>query len=540
MRKWILNSASVLVGSIHMKFSKDMTGEYVGYLTDESRRGGCADAIAFAESESDIVEQMREAADAGIPVTVQSGRTGIAGGAVPDGGRILNVSRMTHFTGMRYDEDRGRFHIQAQPGCTLKALHEALMHGGEFDTEGWSPSSLAALERYRQGRPQVFPPDLTEAGACIGGVVACNGSGARTFRYGPTRPHVSALRVVLVGGDVLALRRGEQRAVGRAFELTSEGGRHFSGRVPDYVLPAVKNASGLHAHDDMDLIDLFIGSEGILGVFSEIELALTPLSAAAWGMTAFLPSEDVALSLVERVRANHRKAVSAIEFFSAEALNLLRRQRAGNPAFESLPELKAHWHTAVYVELHADRESAVEEALGELCGTLAACGGNPDDAWLATNQREIETFKGVRHAVPESVNMLISERKRIHPSITKLGTDLSVPDGCLRDVMAMYHRDLRAAGLDYVIFGHIGNNHLHVNILPATPEDYARGKTLYLDWARRVVEMGGSVSAEHGIGKLKTAMLEIMFGTDGIAQMRAVKCVFDPLMLLNRGTLIPQ
>jgi D-lactate dehydrogenase (cytochrome) len=520
-----------------MKISTDMTGEFVDYLTDESRRGGCADSIAFAGSESDIVEQMREAAAAGIPVTVQSGRTGIAGGAVPDGGRILNVSRMTRFTGMRYDEELDRFHIQAQPGCTLKALHEALMHGGEFDTEGWSPSSLAALERYRQGRSQVFPPDLTEAGACIAGVVACNGSGARTFRYGPTRPHVSALRVVLMGGEVLALRRGAQKTVGRTFQLTSEGGCRFSGQVPDYPLPAVKNASGIYAHADMDPIDLFIGSEGILGVFSEIELVLTPLSAAAWGMTAFLPSEDVALSLVERVRAQYRQQVAAIEFFSAEALDLLRRQRAGNPAFGSLPDLKGHWNTAVYVEIHGDSESAVEEVLGGVCGILESCGGNPDDSWLATNRREIETFKGVRHAVPESVNLLISDRKKIHPSITKLGTDLSVPDACLREVMAMYHRDLRAAGLEYVIFGHIGNNHVHVNILPQTPDDYARGKALYLEWARRVVSMGGSVSAEHGIGKLKTAMLEIMYGPEGIAQMRTLKRVFDPSMLLNRGTL---
>jgi len=103
--------------------------------------------------------------------------------------------------------------------------------------------------------------------------------------------------------------------------------------------------------------------------------------------------------------------------------------------------------------------------------------------------------------------------------------------------MRMYHDDLRAAGLEYVIFGHIGNNHLHVNILPRTPDEYQHGKALYLEWARRVVAMGGTVSAEHGIGKLKTAMLEIMYGPAAIEQMRAVKRVFDPQMLLNRGTL---
>jgi D-lactate dehydrogenase (cytochrome) len=570
-----------------MKQSTDILGEYADYLSDESRRTGCADRIVFAESEADIVAVLHEAAAQATPVTVQSGLTGITGGATPDGGLILNVSRMVCVPGMRYDEAAGRFFVRVQPGFTLKALHEALMHGGDFDTVGWTAESLAALARYRQGPPHVFPPDLTEAGACLAGVVANNGSGARTFRYGPARPHVSALRVVLPGGEVLALRRGEQYAHGREFRLTSEnmrGEAHlrrkcatgsplaprarldgesplpvdcgceatertneaalepevgcvFSGRLPDYHMPAVKNAAGLYAADDMDLIDLFIGSEGVLGVFSELELALTPLPAVAWGMTAFLPSEDAALALVERVRVEHREQVAAIEFFSAEALDLLRAQRSCNPAFAALPELKAHWHTAVYVELHGDTEAAVEQALAGTCEALADVGGDVDDTWLATSRREIETFKGVRHAVPEAVNLLIGERKRQYPGLTKLGTDLAVPDDCLREVMRMYHDDLRTAGLEYVIFGHIGNNHVHVNILPRTPEEYQHGKALYLEWAHRVVAMGGTVSAEHGIGKLKTAMLEIMYGPEAIEQMRAVKRVFDPQMLLNRGTL---
>ncbi len=522
-----------------MKQSTDLKGEYADYLSDESRRTGCADAIMFAECEADIVEVLRQAAEEGTPVTVQSGLTGITGGATPDGGCILNVSRMSRVLGMRHDPAADRYFVRVQPGFTLKALHEALVHGGDFDTAGWNVESLDTLARYRQGTPHVFPPDLTEAGACLAGVVANNGSGARTFRYGPARPHVSALRVVLPGGEVLALHRGDHFAQGREFHFESASGRTYSGRLPTYHMPTVKNAAGIYAADDMDLIDLFIGSEGVLGVFAELELALTPLPAVAWGMTAFLPSEEAALTLVERVRDDRQGHVAAIEFFSAEALDLLRGQRAGNPAFAALPELKPHWHTAVYVELHGDTEAAVEQAMTGLCEVLADSGGDADDTWLATSARAIETFKGVRHAVPEAVNLLIGERKRQYPELTKLGTDLAVPDACLRTVMRMYHDDLRAAGLEYVIFGHIGNNHLHVNILPANPDDYLRGKVLYLDWARRVVAMGGTVSAEHGIGKLKTAMLEIMYGPEAIGQMRAVKRVFDPQMLLNRGTLFP-
>ncbi len=520
-----------------MKQSTDILGEYADYLSDESRRSGCADTIAFAESESDIAQVLRQAAADGTPVTVQSGLTGITGGATPDGGLILNVSRMACVLGMRYDEAAGRFFVRVQPGFTLKALHEALVHGGDFDTADWTAESLEALARYREGGTHVFPPDLTEAGACLGGVVANNGSGARTFRYGPARPHVSALRVVLPGGEILALRRGQHYAHGREFRLESDTGRVFSSRLPDYHMPAVKNAAGLYAAEDMDLIDLFIGSEGVLGVFSELELALTPLPAVAWGMTAFLPSEEAALALVERVRADRQGHVAAMEFFSAEALDLLRGQRAGNPAFAALPAFKPHWHTAVYVELHGETEAAVEQALAGVCEALDAVGGNVDDTWLATSWREIETFKGVRHAVPEAVNLLIGERKRQHPGLTKLGTDLAVPDDCLRTVMRMYHHDLRAAGLEYVIFGHIGNNHLHVNILPRDMHEYGRGKELYRAWARQVVEWGGSVSAEHGIGRLKKDLLAMMYGTETMAGMRRLKKLFDPANRLNAGRL---
>jgi D-lactate dehydrogenase (cytochrome) len=91
--------------------------------------------------------------------------------------------------------------------------------------------------------------------------------------------------------------------------------------------------------------------------------------------------------------------------------------------------------------------------------------------------------------------------------------------------------------LDYVIFGHIGDNHLHVNILPETSADYQKGRELYLAWALDIVKLGGTVAAEHGIGKLKAPMLEIMFNSHDIDGMRALKQVFDPELQLNPGNL---
>jgi len=114
---------------------------------------------------------------------------------------------------------------------------------------------------------------------------------------------------------------------------------------------------------------------------------------------------------------------------------------------------------------------------------------------------------------------------------------MSVPDDHLTAVMQMYREGLESAGLESVIFGHIGNNHVHVNILPRNLSEFEAGKSLYLEWAEKVVKLGGSVSAEHGIGKNKREFLRLMFGDDGIAEMRRIRKLFDPTGLLNPGNL---
>jgi len=166
-----------------------------------------------------------------------------------------------------------------------------------------------------------------------------------------------------------------------------------------------------------------------------------------------------------------------------------------------------------------------------------ACGGNEDATWLSTSPAEMERLLFFRHAVPESVNLLIDKRRLENPDITKLGTDMAVPDDKLVHIMSMYNRDLDEHKLESVMFGHIGNNHIHVNILPNSLEEYMDGKSLYLEWAREVISLGGTVSAEHGVGKLKTNMLAEMYGQEGISGMLRVKNAFDPEGLLNKGNL---
>ncbi len=484
--------------------------EHADYLTDESRCVGAAGTISFPKTGAEVAEVLSKVRGG---VTVQGARTGIVAGAVPSGGHVLNLRGMNGIGPVRVDSSTGKAWITVQPGALLLDICKAVEPEGFF-----------------------FPPDPTESSASIGGMAATNASGARSYLYGPAREWISALSVVLADGDVLPIRRGETFADGRKFSLTTQKGRVIEGILPGYGIPGVKSAAGYYAADGMDIIDLFIGMEGTLGVITELELRLAKKPALAGGITIFLPSEEAAICLVGMARDSSIKP-AAVEYFNPSALNLLRCIKARNPSFAGVPELPARFNTAIYLEFHKENEDELDECIMFVSDALAKLGVSDDDTWFATGSKEMERAKAFRHAVPEAVNLLVAERKKSCPSLTKLGTDMSVPDSCLEAVMAMYNTGLLESGLESVIFGHIGNNHLHVNILPACMEDYKRGRELYMLWAERVVEMGGSVSAEHGIGKIKTAFLQLMYGREGVGEMLAVKRLLDPDMRLNPGTL---
>jgi D-lactate dehydrogenase (cytochrome) len=353
------------------------------------------------------------------------------------------------------------------------------------------------------------------------------------------RPHITGLHVVLADGDLLELRRGEAFAQGRHLSLVTAAGRTLELDLPGYTMPKTKNASGYFVADDMDAIDLFIGACGTIGVITELEIALQVAPAVVWGVSCFFDSEDKAVSFTDSVRPVLSYA-AAIEYFDAGALDILRRQREQSTAFASLPALDKDAKVCVYVELDCDDEAQATEELYHLGWVLELAGGSDDATWVARTEVDRECQRFFRHAVPESVNMLIDERRRMDPTITKLGSDMSVPNAHLADVIALYRRTLAESGLESAAWGHIGNNHLHVNILPRDAQDYRRGAELFAQWASEVTAMGGAVSAEHGVGKIKAGFLETMYGHEAMVESARLKLQLDPAGQLGRGNLFSE
>lgn len=516
------------------------------YLRDESRQIGTAESIEFPKTEEEVIEAVKRCALNNVPITTQGARTGLAASAVPFGGHIINLSRMNNITGARYDKEHDRFFLKVQPGVLLSEVRKSLLNKS-FITTNWDEQSLNAL-RHMNRNEWFYPTDPTETSASIGGMAACNASGAKSFRYGSTRDNVESIRVVLANGDVLSLKRGQYFAENGIFSLYTEDENKISGELPQYKMPNVKkNTSGYFNMSEMDMLDLFIGSDGTLGIITEIEIELNKTQKSDWGVTIFMPDEDTALDLVRALRGEIifgdapklKLKPSAIEFFSHKALDMLRYQQKTNPAFSSIQEIKDSYHTAVFIEIEGDADDEIWEGIKELGDIIERLGGDEDATWVANNPSALEKLHSFRHACPECVNMQIDEAKKKDSRITKLGTDMSVPDEKLKEVMKMYNDDIKKNNLHAVIFGHIGNNHLHVNIIPRNMDEYNKGKELFLVWAEKVAAMGGAVSAEHGIGKLKVPFLEKMYNNEEINEMRKLKQIFDSNQLFNRGTIFP-
>lgn len=482
------------------------------YLKDASNlSGGYAHEVVFPEDEREVAQVLDEACHTRTPVTVAGNGTGLVGARVPFGGIVLSTQKLGGLRHMRQAAGDPSYVITG-PAITLRALQaEVSAHG------------------------LLYPPDPTEQQAFLGASVATNASGARSFKYGATRRWVRRLRVVLATGDVLDLRRGEGIAdqEGRIFLKGSR--KVFEVTLPHYRMPAGKHAAGYYISPDMSSLDLFVGSEGTLGVITEIELGLIPKPQMLFSGIVFFEQEEDAWQFADKVkkdsvknRASRQKfqvEARALEYFDARALDILR------PAYAHIPE-NARAGLFFEQELSTGFEKTVMDQWYQLCqdGRVLV-----DQSWLSQSTQEHEEYRTFRHAVPVLVNRILREYHQM-----KIGTDFTVPDEHFFDLFQLYRQSLSDSGLRYCIFGHIADNHLHVNLLPQNDQEADRGWLLYRKIARQIIAWGGTISAEHGVGKIKREYLLDMFGPSGLREMAAMKKELDPGLILGRGTIIPE
>jgi FAD/FMN-containing dehydrogenase len=400
-------------------------------------------------------------------------RSGLTGGSVAKGGWAISLERFT-----RLEILPGR----ARAGAAV---------------------SLLELRDRAAPTKQFYAPDPTEIMASVGGTIATNASGSRSFMYGSTRRYVNGIRVALMDGRIVEYRRGDT----------------IDFDVPAIPWPATtKCTAGYPLSPGMEYIDLFCGSEGTLGVVLEAELALLPLPSELFTGVIFFGGDSEALDAVDAWRSV--SGLRMLEYVDRNSLDLIGGR---------YPDIPSSAGAALLIDAEGHVDVDAWDA------RLTAAQALTDESWFAVNAADRERFRKLRHSLPELVNATVLQR-----GFLKMGTDYAVPLHRNREMLVYYRQRLEAElPGHYVIYGHIGDAHPHVNMLPASQREAEIASGFLKEFAARAVELGGTVSAEHGLGKRKAYLLPLQYAPEHIEAMMAVKRRFDPHWLLGRETLFP-
>ena len=229
--------------------------------------------------------------------------------------------------------------------------------------------------------------------------------------------------------------------------------------------------------------------------------------------------------------------IAAVEYMDRRSMDLIEARKETMTKIKELPDIEEQIQALVYTELQGSEEG-IEVIAESLMEAAMECGSDPDQAWALSGETEVEKLHAFRHAAAETANLFIEERRRADDRITKLGTDMVIGEQTFKELLEQYEEDMNQAGLEGCIFGHALENHLHVNILPEDYEAYEKGIKLIRSWAERTRELHGSLSGEHGVGKLKRQILGDCVPEDYRELCRKLKAHLDIDGRLNQGNIL--
>ena len=493
--------------------------------------GGAAAGVLRPQSIDEVSACLREPRRV-LAIGAQSSLTG---GATPFGDIVLSTERLTSIS---VGPDR----VRVGAGVTLQKVQDELARVGCW-----------------------LPPVPTFLGAFAGGAVATGAAGAATFKYGSVRDWVDGLTIVLAGGDVLELMRGYHHA-DEGFTIgTSTGDRIV--RLPDHVrMPNVpKRSAGYFIAPGMDLVDLFIGSEGTLGVIADVTFRTAPLPHAVCRALVPVPSDERAIELTGKLRAAALDTwlgrdpfgvdVAAIEHIDARSIAVIREDGIDRKLNISLPtgsaavllidlELsRAASRTPWLTQLESiDDMNAADSPLVRFGRILKRLGVFEDtEIALPGNRSRANAFAELREAVPAGVNSRVARAKQIDPEISKTAADMIVPFDRFGEMMRECRRLFAERNLDLAVWGHISDGNVHPNVIPRSADDVRKGREAILELGASVILMGGCPLAEHGVGRnpIKQELLRRLYGTAGVYAMRAIKLSLDPYGSLASGVIFP-
>ncbi len=428
------------------------------YGRDESDLGSRPpDAVVLVESAQEVQAVFGVATRHRLPVIPVGARSGKSGGIMAvEGGIAVSVERMNRILEISPADSLCR----VEPGVITGQLQAEVEKVGLF-----------------------YPPDPNSLDLCsIGGNVAENAGGPRALKYGVPRDYVLGLTAVVPTGEIL--RMGKR---------------------------SIKGVAGY------DLTALLVGSEGTLGIVTEVTLELLPRPRhVATGLVAFDAVEDAARAVTRLLTGG--ALPRCLELFDDVSLEAAAR----TSPYRFPPGAGA----ALLVEVDGNDEEAVLAELVRVAEALQADARGE----MAVAQNEAQ-----RRDVWETRKLLSQNLKAVHPR--KLSEDVAVPRSRIPEMIARAKEIGRRAGLAVATYGHAGDGNLHVNILFDLEDERPRAEAAAADVLRASVDLGGTITGEHGVGYTKRGFLELEQGAELVALQRRLKAVFDPLGLLNPGKI---
>jgi D-lactate dehydrogenase (cytochrome) len=473
--------------------------------------GSSADFVAIAENECDICEFLIEMSKSRTPVTIVGALTGNTASGLAFGGSVLSLEKLNKISEINEINDNNAL-IVVQAGAKIRDIKLKAFE------KGW-----------------MYPPDPTEQSASIGGNISTNASGGRGFKFGVTRDYVMALKVVFSDGSQGCFERGRYFA-NKSGEIIFDTNKNKKRvMLPKYCLPNVKNAAGYYNRQRADLVDVLIGSEGTLCVIVEAVLKLIPHFKEVFGGIIFFDSLNRLYEFVCKIKSiskmskcgNVRNAINvmSLEYFDKNALSIVK---SDYPAILENVVGGVMFEQDIY-------ENNSDILMKKWIEVMDDSGIDLEKIWFASNLAQQEKLRVFRHRIPERVNEIVRKN-----NLPKIGTDFAVPEDKLLTIIDFCDKKFKRMGVFNLTFGHIGESHLHTNILASNEKEYKQCMYICSDIAQKTIDIGGTVSAEHGIGKLKHIFLKKMLGKRGFKEMSKLKKSFDESGILGQANIFPK
>ena len=488
--------------NINITSDKDIVSSYE---RDYSNMPGKAHLLCRPKTDLECAIILRCCRLSKINITISAGRTNLNGSATPNGGLILSMEKMIS---PKVKVDNIKKVVDSPVGIYLERMREEVL---------------------LQSQNKLFyPVDPTSRNdAMVGGTLSCNASGFVPGEQGATRYWVQEIKFILPNGYILDCKRGQYTSDDRCFIFLC-GKNKIKMRVPDYERPKIKNASGPYSDElgKMDLVDLIIGSEGIFGLIVAVKFKLKDRPDDFLDLFFTLPKESDAIKFqnyLSKYLLGDLSEISALEYFGYNCQNYMDNKSA---LFDCDLDVGIYLQVPLY---NVTIEDVVDEWYEIL--SKSKCNINLDKIILLNNPKAWKKFFKARHSIPENA----LKKSHIYDTLSIL-TDTIVPLKNFKIFLDYSHKILKKSKIEYLLFGHLGDCHLHFHLIPKKTQQ-SKAIDVYKKIVTKTVSLDGIYSAEHGTGKRKTNDFYECFGENGIRKVKLAKRALDPDFLLNTGNI---